>query len=975
MSDLARVKANIASMINQGAPESDIDAYVAAEGIALDQLQGSASPVAAAPSQSPSPTQAPAQAPSKAQTYEPLQRFITSRYPHAKFTSDYRTPEHNREVGGVPNSYHTKGQAVDLTGLSKAEQNRLYTDLKNAGVNPTEFKFHDAGSGLHLHIAADHLPEGFGGPLPLPKDWNAQVSERLARGDSLEDMNKWAIQYGRNINAKDYAAFQKSGAKAANVVDTGKPAAPERTWAETGIEAAKSLGQGVVDSVGGLADLAPEAATLAVSGGNRGLVDLVSQLVPDVAGPTLTGAYQDATGGPAEATTPGEEVVNSVSRNVGRFAVPMGAVSRANVARAALSTVLGGTTAGVAGEAAHDVAQDTGLVDPEKARIAGELVGGAAGGIAPNVGKIADARFVSKQSNKNPYASYDAEIAEELKSLTTSKAKSPTDPKGRAVVTVTEINDLERSYTTAYRTKINALDIPEPDKRLLTDALLEDHSIPVEKLEALRGTPAGDAVATGIIKAQRLRALTPEVKRAGGMVTVRRVAEILGTTIGALKGGPIGAPAGLGLVRLAMRRGTEAEAARVHSAERVIKRAPLYEKIGERVGPSGQREAKEALNKTYDDTVSAQQAEKDSASQAREADKAARAERQAQTAAERDRKAQQRAAKGGMTDEQYFKATVKAPRDADPRDLVKQPSAAKAKSALAKLEASSAKAADKFDAELNKPPVAPKEPKPKARPALDIAVENNIKQGIHGNYNAYADSLGVTRSDVLAALRQIKTDDIDPFEIQKLVHGYKLSSAGRAALIPRLQKKLADSGVTEFRAKEAAKAEAKPTKASEKPLQTSDNAKAAEPLTTNIEASADAPADPEIRRVVRPADYDRGTAAFQRKHDRRVRELLDDPDLPNGRRDEIAEAGQIVRDEHKTVESAHKWIDFELVPRLESEGVDPRIIDLIQSKLKQAAEEGKPHRTQEALDAAKRGRPRGRPRKPEREFRDDDVPF
>lgn len=43
MADTARIKANIETMINQGAPEQDIDDYVASEGVTLEQLQGAPS--------------------------------------------------------------------------------------------------------------------------------------------------------------------------------------------------------------------------------------------------------------------------------------------------------------------------------------------------------------------------------------------------------------------------------------------------------------------------------------------------------------------------------------------------------------------------------------------------------------------------------------------------------------------------------------------------------------------------------------------------------------------------------------------------------------------------------------------------------------------------------------------------------------------------------------------------------------------
>jgi hypothetical protein len=44
MEDIPRIKGNIAKMIAQNAPETDIDAYVASEGVSLDQLKAPAAP-------------------------------------------------------------------------------------------------------------------------------------------------------------------------------------------------------------------------------------------------------------------------------------------------------------------------------------------------------------------------------------------------------------------------------------------------------------------------------------------------------------------------------------------------------------------------------------------------------------------------------------------------------------------------------------------------------------------------------------------------------------------------------------------------------------------------------------------------------------------------------------------------------------------------------------------------------------------
>lgn len=77
-------------------------------------------------------------------------------FPGLQFTSGYRSPERNAEVGGVPNSWHTK---LDDFGHARAQ------DYVGTSANMTagkawvmtqpyqEVLIHDVGSGLHLHVA------------------------------------------------------------------------------------------------------------------------------------------------------------------------------------------------------------------------------------------------------------------------------------------------------------------------------------------------------------------------------------------------------------------------------------------------------------------------------------------------------------------------------------------------------------------------------------------------------------------------------------------------------------------------------------------------------------------------------------------------------------------------------------------------------------------------------------------------------
>lgn len=69
----------------------------------------------------------------------------------AEYTSGYRDPARNAAANGSPTSYHLAGDAVDvhLGNLTKKEQETVKANFKPYF---SEILYHNAGSGLHLHL-------------------------------------------------------------------------------------------------------------------------------------------------------------------------------------------------------------------------------------------------------------------------------------------------------------------------------------------------------------------------------------------------------------------------------------------------------------------------------------------------------------------------------------------------------------------------------------------------------------------------------------------------------------------------------------------------------------------------------------------------------------------------------------------------------------------------------------------------------
>ena len=90
-----------------------------------------------------------------------------------RVTSTYRTPQHNRRVGGVRNSYHLSGRAIDIARRPGVTHSQIAAAFRNAGYHLIE----SLDEGDHSHFAF-----GFGGR-----------GSRTASAPSKGELTKWGV--------------------------------------------------------------------------------------------------------------------------------------------------------------------------------------------------------------------------------------------------------------------------------------------------------------------------------------------------------------------------------------------------------------------------------------------------------------------------------------------------------------------------------------------------------------------------------------------------------------------------------------------------------------------------------------------------------------------------------------------------------------------------------------------------------------
>ena len=156
-----------------------------------------------------------------------IQQYLAKKFGLSP-SSGYRDPSHNAAVGGVPNSYHTRGTpsdpgAIDLVGPVAAMRAASAWAAQHLG--PEENLIHDVGSGLHLHLAFGGRRSGVGvgptggggvgggGGAPAPKIRLGRKGPQRGIPQTLERLAYNAIARGleRKINKRLAAEASRGG--------------------------------------------------------------------------------------------------------------------------------------------------------------------------------------------------------------------------------------------------------------------------------------------------------------------------------------------------------------------------------------------------------------------------------------------------------------------------------------------------------------------------------------------------------------------------------------------------------------------------------------------------------------------------------------------------------------------------------------------------------------------------------------------
>jgi hypothetical protein len=122
---------------------------------------------------------------------------VASSIPGATVTSGVRTAQHNAEVGGVPNSQHVSGTALDFVAPGQTIES-IRQHYADAGAKVTVLQ-HDVGSGMHFHVQGETRAVGKASGKPVNAPQENDLASQLARVDQYAATNDWTFERTQGV--------------------------------------------------------------------------------------------------------------------------------------------------------------------------------------------------------------------------------------------------------------------------------------------------------------------------------------------------------------------------------------------------------------------------------------------------------------------------------------------------------------------------------------------------------------------------------------------------------------------------------------------------------------------------------------------------------------------------------------------------------------------------------------------------------
>lgn len=129
----------------------------------------------------------------------PAAKTVTNLFPGSVITSEQRSPEHNAAVGGVPDSMHLTGNAIDFVPPAGTTIDQVRSGFLSQGITPTEL----LNEGDHFHVA--WAGQGTGtGTGARPTDFVDFVNQRAPQ--LIAQARQDSANAGQDATYQDQAA-------------------------------------------------------------------------------------------------------------------------------------------------------------------------------------------------------------------------------------------------------------------------------------------------------------------------------------------------------------------------------------------------------------------------------------------------------------------------------------------------------------------------------------------------------------------------------------------------------------------------------------------------------------------------------------------------------------------------------------------------------------------------------------------------